>query len=59
MALDYHVELEGKGLQVRESFPNGRVGITGRFLSKSNAQRWIDDQVKLADRSHAPVERPT
>jgi hypothetical protein len=43
MARDYHIQPEGNGFQVRENFSNGRVRITGRFLSKSNVQLWIDE----------------
>jgi len=51
MALDYYILAEGNGFLARENSSNGRVRITGRFLSKSKAQLWIDDQVRLADRS--------
>jgi hypothetical protein len=50
MARDYHIRPDGNGFQVRTSFSDGRVRITGRFLSKSHAQLWIDDQVELAGR---------
>lgn len=47
---DYRIEPEGAGFRVVKTSSTGSVSLIGRFLSESNAQFWIDDQIKLTAR---------
>jgi hypothetical protein len=47
---NYRIAPEGNRFQVSRTTPDGPVWLIGRFRSRDNAQLWIEDQLKMANR---------
>jgi len=54
---NYRIAPEGNGFQVSRTSPDGRVWLIGRFPSRDNAQLWIEDQLKVANRRETTPRR--
>jgi hypothetical protein len=52
---NYQIDPEGNGFRVSKTSPDGRICFIGRFPTKTNAQLWIEDQIRMTDhRDMAP-----